>query len=1084
DLDTLFEDIDGQPLTYTITLENESVVDFTSSSSNYFIFTPKSIGSSAVTITASDQYSEIAQTFDITVLNRQPHLMQRIEPQELYLTDTGFNVDLDTLFEDIDGQPLTYTITLENESLVDFTSSSLNHFTFIPKSIGSSEVTITASDQYSEVAQTFDITVLNRSPHLLQRVESQELYLTDSGFNIDLDTLFEDIDGQPLTYTIALENESVVDFTSSSLNHFTFIPKSIGSSEVTITASDQYSEVAQTFDITVLNRSPHLLQRVESQELYLTDSGFNIDLDTLFEDIDGQPLTYTIALENESLVDFTSSSLNHFTFIPKSIGSSEVTITASDQYSEIAQVFDITVLNRSPHLMKRIEPQELYLTDSGFNVDLDTLFKDIDGQPLTYTIALENESVVDFTSSSSNHFTFIPKSIGSSEVTITASDQYSEVAQTFDITVLNRQPHLMQKVESQELYLTDLGFNVDLDTLFEDIDDHSLTYSIELENEEVVDFTSSSSNYIIFTPKSIGSSAVTITASDQYSEVAQTFDITVLNRQPHLMKSVEPQELYLTDSGFNVDLDTLFEDIDGQPLTYTITLENESLVDFTSSSLNHFTFIPKSIGSSEVTITASDQYSEIAQVFDITVLNRSPHLMKRIEPQELYLTDSGFNVDLDTLFKDIDGQPLTYTIALENESLVDFTSSSLNHFTFIPKSIGSSEVTITASDQYSEIAQVFDITVLNRSPHLMKRIEPQELYLTDSGFNVDLDTLFKDIDGQPLTYTIALENESVVDFTSSSSNHFTFIPKSIGSSEVTITASDQYSEVAQTFDITVLNRQPHLMQKVESQELYLTDLGFNVDLDTLFEDIDDHSLTYSIELENEEVVDFTSSSSNYIIFTPKSIGSSAVTITASDQYSEVAQIFEIAVLNQIPYLITNFEDKEYYLSDRQFKLYLDDYFIDEDLHTLSYEVSSNNSTFIDFTISNAELAIQFNESGEGTVSIEAMDSFGGSHQSSFNLTVLEDTITALSSTEFIEVHVYPNPVRDVVHLLLNKYVDTKSIKLFDGAGKEMTNLNINHTITSKGNNYTITTDNFSSGIYFIRIEITGFSSFSSKFIIK
>ncbi|WP_044210620.1 PKD domain-containing protein, partial [Flammeovirga sp. OC4] len=88
----------------------------------------------------------------------------------------------------------------------------------------------------------------------LQRVESQELYLTDSGFNVDLDTLFEDIDGQPLTYTIALENESVVDFTSSSLNHFTFIPKSIGSSEVTITASDQYSEVAQTFDITVLNR--------------------------------------------------------------------------------------------------------------------------------------------------------------------------------------------------------------------------------------------------------------------------------------------------------------------------------------------------------------------------------------------------------------------------------------------------------------------------------------------------------------------------------------------------------------------------------------------------------------------------------------------------------------------------------------------------------------------------------------------------------------------------------------------------------------------------------------------------------------
>ncbi|WP_172665928.1 S8 family serine peptidase, partial [Flammeovirga sp. OC4] len=589
------------------------------------------------------------QSFVLTTSTTKPYPLKKWETKEL-LVGQAYEFNLAKYFGfPTDNQSFSIEVENEVQGLYQVTDSiltlSLDSLYNVENPLA---FKVVASNSDGKAEQHFTFISYNNLP----KGNLDDIFIditdVDTSYTIDPSIIYSDEDGHQLEYQIASYTNTIIDVKEKEGAKYEISPIAKGIDSLILQVSDSYEYINDTVTITVGGNFPPVLNfEIENQSIAL---GLEkaITISELFTDPEDQELSYTIDVSNDNIQAIIDENLDiQIIALEKGVCNIEIGVTDGEKWNSIS--FKVTTFNNEPVVEKLIVNENLYLTDSGFNIDLDTLFEDIDGQPLTYTIVLENEAVVDFTSSSSNYLTFIPKSIGSSEVTITASDQYSEIAQTFDITVLNRQPHLMKRVESQELYLTDLGFNLDLDTLFEDIDGQPLTYTITLENESVVDFTSSSSNYFIFTPKSIGSSAVTITASDQYSEIAQTFDITVLNRQPHLMQRIEPQELYLTDTGFNVDLDTLFEDIDGQPLTYTIVLENEAVVDFTSSSSNYLTFIPKSIGSSEVTITASDQYSEIAQTFDITVLNRQPHLMKRVESQELYLTDLGFNLDLDTL---------------------------------------------------------------------------------------------------------------------------------------------------------------------------------------------------------------------------------------------------------------------------------------------------------------------------------------------------------------------------------------------------------------------------------------------------
>jgi len=158
-------------------------------------------------------------------------------------------------------------------------------------------------------------------------------------------------------------------------------------------------------------------------------------------------------------------------------------------------------------------------------------------------------------------------------------------------------------------------FSIDYGSTFTDPDHHGLTYTVMFSHsynsdpDPPTDFQVQGTQ-IVGTPTTAGLVYVTVTAKDWAGNTADAQFI--INVVPDSAPTVSNgNDLVLAPVGSSLDYDTIkggtvFSDVDGDPLTYTVTLRG-SMSGLTVNG-THVTGVPQSAGAVVVTVTADDGF--------------------------------------------------------------------------------------------------------------------------------------------------------------------------------------------------------------------------------------------------------------------------------------------------------------------------------------------------------------------------------------------------------------------------------------------------------------------------------------------
>ncbi|NME69120.1 S8 family serine peptidase [Flammeovirga aprica] len=578
--------------------------------------------------------------------------------------------------------------------------------------------------------------------------------------------------------------------------------------------------------------------------------------------------------------------------------------------------------------------------------------------------------------------------------------------------------------------------------------------------------------------------SISVIASQGDISNQQSFSLNTFTDKPYIKKEITDKTLLIGGTySFNL------KDYFGFPTNeemYMIELEDEAKANYSiedsilTLQTNHI--FGKENGL-EVKLIALNSKGSITQIFNIVSYNNRPEgkgddIVIDIVESESYLLDPS------AIYSDRDGHSLLYKVFIPTNTIIKVEKAEGSSFKITPLDKGIASLMFTVDDGYQSINDTINITVEgNYSPVQNITIEDQELIL---GFTkeIDISNVFVDPEDALLSYEVSTSNENVEAEIEGTSLKLKALEEGKASINIIVSDGEKKSEIA--FNVIALNNAVTLIKDIDDVQMYITDEGILMDMDTIFNDVDGHDLSYNIEIDDNSVLSQRKLTGNLYEFIPMEIGEALIVITATDSYSEVSTSFSVNIPNRIPVLLKKMEDQEFYLSDQQQLYIISDYFEDQDQHPLNYSISTTNSDFVTFNLIEKTLEIQFNQAGNGIITVQAEDDYNGSISTSFELTVLEDTIpTSLENSITTQrLDIYPNPVSDRIHFTLANSQKLKMIKLFDVSGQEIKDFVIEPTINSEGNNYTIDVRNLSQGMYFIRIKTVDQNFLSSKFIKK
>ncbi|MDW2799638.1 bacterial Ig-like domain-containing protein [Clostridium boliviensis] len=162
---------------------------------------------------------------------------------------TPYNLDLGTIFEDPDTDPLNYKVKVNDnaEEIIN------KDYTFTPTATGSYTLVFKAYDGNDESTDTYTVTLNvkqpNRAPVRKSGLEESMSITTpvNSQFYIGLENVFVDPDDDPLTFMVKIDDNPEV----SADDHFNYTVTSAGSHTLVFKAYDGMLESTETYAILI-----------------------------------------------------------------------------------------------------------------------------------------------------------------------------------------------------------------------------------------------------------------------------------------------------------------------------------------------------------------------------------------------------------------------------------------------------------------------------------------------------------------------------------------------------------------------------------------------------------------------------------------------------------------------------------------------------------------------------------------------------------------------------------------------------------------------------------------------------------------
>lgn len=599
-----FSDPDGDSLAYAAT-SSDTILAAVSVSDGVVRVTGVAVGSVTVTVTATDPEGLAAQQdFAVTMPNRAPEAVGTVVGHDVYVGDS-VTVDVAANFVEPDGQPLQYAVAASSAVTVAVGASG-SVVTIRGAAVGSAAVTVTAHDPGGLWAeQQFSVTVPNRAPETVGVIADRELEV-DSVLEVEFAAHFTEPDGEPLEYSAASSDTARV-MVAIADGAVTLRGVRAGQATVTVMATDPGGLTAGlSFGVRVANRPPVAVGAIPDR-VVRAGNREAVDVGDHFEDPDGDVLAYFAASSDTTRL--RASTLGRVvTLRGVAGGRSTVTVTARDPEGLTArQTFVVTVPNQGPRTVGTIASQSV-APGGSFSLDVSPYFTDPDGDDLTYAATSSNRARARVGASGST-VTVRGVSAGVATITVRAGDPEGLVAsQSFEVTVVrpNRAPRPTATIPDQSL-ATGRQLSVDLGSYFTDPDGDQLDFSATSSTSTIASVAVSSDSATV-TGHAEGTVTITVTATDPGGLTAnQSFDVRVEdspNRAPVVIGRISDLNA-LVGERYLAPLALVFEDPDGDPLTYSTTSSNTSVAD--PEIVEDTIFVSAvGVGTATVSVTASD----------------------------------------------------------------------------------------------------------------------------------------------------------------------------------------------------------------------------------------------------------------------------------------------------------------------------------------------------------------------------------------------------------------------------------------------------------------------------------------------
>lgn len=835
------------------------------------------------------------------------------------------------------------------------------------------------------------------------------------GESASVTACFDDPNGDILSYAVHNSDPGVA-IAEGRGTGVTVTAVSPGNATVTITASDVGGLMAQqSFPVMVPNRGPVAVGEIAGRELAVGDSA-TIDLTGYFTEPDGQPLTFAATADSGTAVVSLAGAGVTVAAVAK--GTRTVTATATDPGGlATVQSFVVTVPNRAPLAEGSVSGQTVEVGDTA-SMDIAPYFMDQDGDALAYSVESSDAGVI-AAMVAGNMVSVAAVAKGTASVTVTATDTEGlTAAQSFDVTVPNRAPVVMESIPDRSIFVGETAA-LAAGPVFADPDEDVLTYAVAVLDTTVAT-ASLAGGTVTLAAVGKGRTGVAVTATDAEGlAVTQDFTVTVPNRGPVRTADFSERTVQV-DSAATVDIAPHFSDPDGDPLEYAAVTSDSTVATaaIAATAGAAVTITGMSKGQATITVTATDDEGlAVTQGFTVTVPNRAPVVEGPIEPRTLRRTETD-TVDLAGTFSDPDGDELTYDV-VSSATRVGTGAIAGTELTLSARWVGTTTFTVIASDGEGLTArQDFDMTVTrappsNNPPEVVYAPSPPELGIGEV-YETELRAHFSDPDDDDLTFA-AVSSDTAVAVVEISDGTLQVRIVGEGNANIAVTAADPRGGSA-SFEFTIttelfpgVNRRPFVIARYSDLSLSPGET-VSIDLGGHFQDPnEDDVLTYGAASTDAAVAAVTISASTLQV-TAVAEGAATVTATATDPGSLAASLsFAVTVEtvdddgsgagNRRPNLTRAIPFRALQPAG-EFTIDLGGHFSDPDNNALTFSATSSDPATATVAVSGSELTVTAVAQGTVTITVSAADGDGLSASHSFDVTVTADNTPPRVRLEF------------------------------------------------------------------------------------
>ncbi|MEW4487152.1 hypothetical protein AB1L42_03675 [Thalassoglobus sp. JC818] len=536
----------------------------------------------------------------------------------------------------IDGR----TLRITDSSLIDAQSNS-SHTIQI-------QVTDAAGAQLG-APKEFTIQVLggaNAAPVVANPPGTLEFTQGNFQATYDLSDLFSDPNGDPLTLTVESSSNPfffLASIEGSILTVRVADPNLMASVDLTIRATDPSGEFAEhqlTVAVTEPSSTPPIV--VNPIDDLNVDQGVQtvvVDLSNVFSDAEDANLDLSVFRNTNSSLIQTSIQGTQLTISfadPSLLVTGDLTIRATDSsglfVDETFAVTTIEVFNQPPVVVGTLQDVNVDEDAEDVVIDLSGLFSDAEDAILSITIEGNTNSGLVSTSivGEELRLQFAENGFGDAQVTIRATDSQGDfVEHVLNVVVnsVNDPPVVQSPLDDVSVDEDASQTVIDLGSLFQDVEDQSLTLTVQSLSETGVIETSLDGNQLTlsYLPNQFGVVEVTIRATDSDGEfVDHTFLVTVhsVNDLPTVVSPINDVSVEEGTATSTIDLSGVFTDIETSGLALTIVGNTNSGLVGTSLNGSQLTlnYLDGQVGTTEITVRATDaDGGYVEETFEVTV---------------------------------------------------------------------------------------------------------------------------------------------------------------------------------------------------------------------------------------------------------------------------------------------------------------------------------------------------------------------------------------------------------------------------------------------------------------------------------